>query len=225
MLLAMTPGVVLASSASSSGPVCAVMSPLLPSALGCSCVDAASGVGGTSACPMTIPAYTLVQATALNSAIATPAMTFSLGASLLPCGTPASASAHGSITLTLPEGTSLPDDMETTINAVDGVSATVAGTQVTITIEKSVAANGPATTIDIPIATGVVARINLAVYARTTPPRRPHVAALAYLISPITAALAPLAPVNAPPTPSPPCRHPSHHPSRHRPLRQPPLHR
>ena len=88
---------------------------------------------------MTIPAYTLVQATALNSAIATPAMTFSLGASLLPCGTPASASAHGSITLTLPEGTSLPDDMETTINAVDGVSATVAGTQVTITIEKTVA--------------------------------------------------------------------------------------
>ena len=219
MLLAMTPGVVLASSASSSGPVCAVMSPLLPEALGCSCVDAASGVGGTSACPMTIPAASM---TPMPS---TPEITFSMGASLLPCGTPASASAHGSITLTLPEGTSLPDDMETTINAVDGVSVTVAGTQVTITIEKSVAANGPATTIDIPIATGVVARINLAVYARTTPPRRPHVAALAYLISPITAALAPLAPVNAPPTPSPPCRHPSHHPSRHRPLRQPPLHR
>ena len=55
IVLAMTHSLVLAS----SGPVCTVMTPLLPVGLGCSCVDADSGVGGTSTCPIKTPAVPL----------------------------------------------------------------------------------------------------------------------------------------------------------------------
>lgn len=173
LLLVMTPGVVLAESAStSSGPICTIMNPLLSTALGCKCTDADSGVGGTSACPLTIPAVPLLPGVAKVCtvgvcspeviALAVPAMTFSIGATVLPCGTPASASVHGSIVIDLPAGTPTAA-LELAINGVSGLSVSVASSKLTIAIEKSVKAGEGKTTIPIPLATGVVAQIGLTV--------------------------------------------------------------
>jgi hypothetical protein len=202
LLLVMTPGVVLAESAStSSGPICTIMNPLLSTALGCKCTDADSGVGGTSACPLTIPAVPLLPGVAKVCtvgvcspeviALAVPAMTFSIGATVLPCGTPASASVHGSIVIDLPAGTPTAA-LELAINGVSGLSVSVASSKLTIAIEKSVKAGEGKTMINIPLATGVVAQIGLTVYARSTPPHSPRP-------SP--------PPSPPPPSPPPPSRH------------------
>jgi len=50
----------LHSAMSQSGPVCTILNPVLPQALGCSCTDnAETGVGGSSTCTMSTPAINI----------------------------------------------------------------------------------------------------------------------------------------------------------------------
>jgi len=72
--------------------VCDIMNPLLPSSLGCACEAAASGVGGTSTCTQTTPSIGLGVTTI-------PSFTMQVGTDLLPCGDPAQAGAHVSVSL------------------------------------------------------------------------------------------------------------------------------
>ena len=84
----------------SSSAVCDVLEPLLPSSLGCSCAAATSGVGGTATCSRVIPSVTLVSATYVTSAVATPSVTFTMGTEILPCdASGASAKLHATVTL------------------------------------------------------------------------------------------------------------------------------
>ena len=165
---------------SSTSTVCGIVEPFLPEALGCSCESTtrASGVGGWSTCTKTSPEVTLVSETSLNPWVGFPAVTFSMGAEVLPCGDPASAAIHATISIS----GSIPQAIQDQINALVETSGSGLayahddGTN-TLTIEKSVASGAEAENIDIPFAsagvTGVMTaaasfRVGFSVYA---PPR------------------------------------------------------
>ncbi len=137
----------------SSGAVCSVLNPILPSALGCSCTDAPSGVGGSSSCSYTTPSFTV---TYLGQQVFNlPTVTIQLGAEVLPCGSPASAKIHG--TVRLPSG--LPPAITSELNTLAGDSGiTFSGN--TLSIEKGVEA-GRSVSIKVPFYTASVASADL----------------------------------------------------------------
>jgi hypothetical protein len=139
---------------SSTSTVCGIVEPFLPEALGCSCAPAESGVGGTSTCEKSSPAVTFSYGSISYTLV--PSITFSMGAEVLPCGDPASAAIHASISIdgTIPQA--IQDQINALVEASDSGLAYShdAGTN-TLTIDKSVEA-GSSTDIDIPIASAGV---------------------------------------------------------------------
>lgn len=136
--------------ATSASAICDVVNPLLPSGLPCTCVASASGVGGSTTCTLSTPAMPIV------GSIAVPVVTFSMGAEVLPCVSPASASIHASVTLPSAATTLVTPLIGTT--GMEGLTLT----NNVLTIEKSVESGGGAATFDIPFYTdGVVLKASV----------------------------------------------------------------
>jgi len=104
------PGSFASSRALASSTVCSILEPLLPTDLGCSCASAESGVGGSATCSLSTPAVEII------ASMGVPSITFQAGAEALPCGDPASAKVHASVTI--PGFAELPDVIKTAINTI-----------------------------------------------------------------------------------------------------------
>jgi len=106
------PGSLASSRTLASSTVCSILEPYLPTDLGCSCAPAESGVGGTATCSLSTPEVEIIAV----PYVGVPSITFEVGAEALPCGVPASAKVHGSVTL--PNVNELPPDIEAVLNTI-----------------------------------------------------------------------------------------------------------
>jgi len=127
--------------------VCSILDDFLPTDLGCSCEAAASGVGGEATCSQTTPGVDLYLASV-------PSIVVQIGTELLPCGDPAKASVH--LSISLPSSITSSQSMMLMINTglmalnqQSGISAEIDGGD-TIKVEEAVEA-GSETAIDLPI--------------------------------------------------------------------------
>ena len=89
-----------AARATSHGPVCDILDPIISAMPGeiCACEDAPSGVGGNAVCTMMVPSdqpIELVAETLFGPAVIINPITFAVGTKVLPCGDPASVAVHG----------------------------------------------------------------------------------------------------------------------------------